>query len=72
MMAPVWAMKASWISWRIARRMRKAAEPVQQAIAGSVIHRCGSRHLLQVAAPGADRAGHSVYGRTPPARDPQR
>jgi hypothetical protein len=28
----------------------QATEPVQQAIAGSIIHRCASRHLLQVAA----------------------
>ena len=40
MMAAVRAMKASWISWRIARRMRRRAEPVQQAIAGSAIYRC--------------------------------
>lgn len=42
--------KAWWISSRIPRRMRRRRIQCSSVIAGSVIHRCASRHLLQLAA----------------------
>jgi hypothetical protein len=61
MMAAVRAMKASWISWRIARRMRR--RPNQCSRRSPVRLSTGaSLHLLQVAAPGADLAGRSADG----------
>jgi hypothetical protein len=42
--------KTWWISSRISRRMRRRRNQCSSVIAGSIIHRCPGRHLLQVAA----------------------
>ena len=71
MMAAVRVMKASWISSRISRRMRRQRNqcsrrsPVRLSTGVLPATCCRWR-------PGADRAGRSVYGRTPPTGDPQR
>jgi hypothetical protein len=61
MMAAVRAMKASWISWRIARRMRRRRNQCSRR-SPVRLSTGASRHLVQVAATGADRAGRSADG----------
>ena len=61
MMAAVRAMKASRISWRIARRMRRRRNPCSRRTPVR-LSTGASRHLLQVAAPGEDRAGRPADG----------